>query len=71
MATVQGSNPLSKHTDDTLKDENRTMPAAELPREEKDRPAAGGGDELDVDELEEAERDGASQAGKTEQTGRT
>lgn len=63
MATVQGSNPLSKHTDDVLKDENRRMPAAELPREDKDKPAAGGGDELNVDELEEAERGGPPRSG--------
>ncbi|OVZ64836.1 hypothetical protein CDO44_01120 [Pigmentiphaga sp. NML080357] len=62
MAIAGGSNPISKHVDDILKDENRKMPAAELPREEKDAPAAGGGDELNVDELDdeaEGERTGS------------
>lgn len=54
---IGGSNPISKHIDDILKDENRRMPAAELPREEKDSPAAAG-DELEIDDQSEEEGEG-------------
>ncbi|MBX6318509.1 hypothetical protein [Pigmentiphaga sp.] len=51
MAISGGSNPISKHIDEILKEENRKLPAAELPREEKDAPPAAGGDERNIDDL--------------------
>ncbi|GAA4330638.1 hypothetical protein GCM10023144_18510 [Pigmentiphaga soli] len=53
----QGTNPMSRHVDDHLKDENKTLPAASLPREDTDTPAAGGQNDLDAERQAEPPRD--------------
>ncbi|GAA5235200.1 hypothetical protein FOZ76_23425 [Verticiella sediminum] len=53
----QGSNPISRHVDDRLKDDNKALPAADLPREDTDTPAAGGQNDLEAERQDEPARD--------------
>jgi len=53
----QGSNPMSRHVADHLKDENKRMPPRGLTREDTDKPNAGGQNALEAEQDEQPDRD--------------